>query len=304
MGLMVVLCLIWALQQISLKAVASEASPMLMVGVRSLIAAMLVAVLMWRRRERLSPVRRGPGAIVGTLFGLEYLLAAEALRLTNASHVIVFLYTAPIFAALGLHLRLKAERLNVVQWLGIALAFGGVAWAFLSGLQAADRSGAQQALWGDALALAAGMAWGATTVTIRCSSLSSAPATEMLLYQLLGAVVLLLPASAFLGQWSITPSWTLLAHLSFQSIVVSLASFLAWCWLLRRYLASQLGVFAFLTPLFGVVLGAWLLHESLERHFVVGSLLVIAGIAMVSCHAVIRRGWKVLLLSLGWAPAW
>lgn len=43
------------------------------------------------------------GAVAGALFGLENLLVAEALRLTLASHVIVFLYAAPLFAALGLH---------------------------------------------------------------------------------------------------------------------------------------------------------------------------------------------------------
>ena len=45
----------------------------------------------------------------------------------------------------------------------------------------------------------------------------------------------------------------------FQAVIVSFASFLAWFWLLRRYLASPLGVFSFLTPVFGVVLGIWLL---------------------------------------------
>lgn len=40
--------------------------------------------------------------------------------------MVVFLYTAPIFAALGLHWRLPAERLAPLQWLGIALAFCGI----------------------------------------------------------------------------------------------------------------------------------------------------------------------------------
>ena len=66
---------------------------------------------------------------------------------------------------------------------------------------------------------------------------------------------------------------------------ISLASFLTWFWLLRRYLASQLGVFSFLTPLFGVLLGVWLLGESLEPRFVAGGSLVLAGIGLVSAGA-------------------
>ena len=288
---MTLLCLVWSLQQISLKAVAGQASPMLMIALRSLIALLLLVLLMRRRGEGLGRGRWKPGAVVGTLFALEYLLVAEALRLAPASHVVVFLYTAPLFAALGLQIRLPAERLGIVQWAGIALAFGGIALAFLGGVETPSAGGDSRVLLGDALALTAGAAWGATTVTIRCSALASAPATETLLYQLLGAFGLLLPAAWLSGQWRFEPSALVWAHLGFQSLIVSFASFLAWCWLLRRYLASQLGVFSFLTPLFGVVLGVWLLGESLEPQFIAGSGLVLAGIGIVSGHAGLSLRW-------------
>lgn len=286
---MTLLCLIWALQQISLKAVADQASPMLMVATRSLVALLLLAALMRHRGEVLSPPHVKPGLAVGSLFALEYLLVSEALTLTHASHVVVFLYTAPIFAALGLHWRLAAERLTAMQWVGIALAFGGISLAFLGGLGTTADPTHRHALWGDALALMAGAAWGATTVTIRCTALARAPATEMLMYQLLGAFALLLPAAWLTGRWQFEASAHVWAHLAFQSLVVSFASFLTWCWLLRRYLASQLGVFSFLTPLFGVLLGVWLLNESLERSFSVGSCLVLCGIGLVSNHAAILQ---------------
>jgi len=288
-GVMTLLCLVWSLQQVSLKAIAGQASPMLMIALRSLVALLLLAALMRWRGEAPERGRWGPGAAVGGLFALEYLLVAEALRLTHASHVVVFLYTAPIFAALGLQWRLPAERLRLVQWAGIALAFGGIALAFLGGAGALSGGGAGRALLGDALALLAGAAWGATTVTIRCSSLTHAPATETLLYQLLGAFVCLLPAAWLTGQWRFEPTVLVWAHLGFQSLVVSFASFLAWCWLLRRYLAAQLGVFSFLTPLFGVVLSVWLLGESLEPRFVAGGGLVLAGIGLVSGQAGLSR---------------
>jgi drug/metabolite transporter (DMT)-like permease len=197
---------------------------------------------------------------------------------------VVFLYTAPLFAALGLHLRLPSERLGLVPWVGIGLAFGGIALAFLGGSAAAGGAGAR-ALAGDALALLAGAAWGATTVTIRCSTLAEAPATETLLYQLLGAFVLLLPAAVLTGQMRLALTAEVGAHLAFQAVVVSFASFLAWCWLLRRYLASRLGVFSFLTPLFGVLGGVALLGEALAPSFVAGGTLVLAGIGLVTLAA-------------------
>jgi len=293
---MALLCLVWSLQQVSLKAIADHAGPMLVIALRSLVAVLMLVALMHRRGETLDRGRWKPGLAAGLLFGLEYLLVAGALRLTHASHVIVFLYTAPIFAALGLQARLPAERLAAVQWMGIALAFGGTALAFLGD----DAFAARRELLGDALALLAGVAWGATTVTIRCSALAAAPATETLLYQLLGAIALLLPGAWLSGQWHFQPSAAVWGHLGFQALVVSFASFLAWCWLLRRYLATQLGVFAFLTPLFGVALGAWLLDEPLEPRFIAASGLVLAGIALVSGHAVLLRWLRRDRLNCPW----
>lgn len=165
------------------------------------------------------------------------------------------------------------------QWCGIALSF-------LGGLGSAA---GRHALLGDALALMAGAAWGSTTVTIRGSALAGAPATETLLYQQQDGVVLLLPAAWLTGQWHFEASGAVWAHLAFQALVVSFASLLAWCWQLRRYLPSRLGVFSFLTPLFGVVLGAALLGESLSTRFLAGSALVLAGIALVSAPGRLLR---------------
>ncbi len=277
-AVMTLLCFTWALQQISLKAVSDQISPMLMVALRSLIAALLLGGLMAWRGERLSRHRFGAGAAVGTLFAIEFLLVAEALRLTAAAHVVVFLYTAPLFAVLGLHLLRPEERLVRGQWIGVALAFGGTALAFLGGPSSGPAG--SSSLLGDGLALLGGAAWGATTITIRSTSLSQAPASETLLYQLLGAVVWLLPAVWITGQAQFEPTLRVWAHLGFQSVVVSFASFLTWFWLMRKYLASRLGVFSFLTPLFGVLLGTWLLKESLTPSFLAGSALVLAGIVL------------------------
>ena len=66
--------------------------------------------------------------------------------------------------------------------------------------------------------------------------------------------------------------------------MVSFASFLAWFWLLRNYLASRLGIFSFMTPIFGVIFGALLLHEPLSRRFLAGAALMFSGIVVVSLH--------------------
>jgi drug/metabolite transporter (DMT)-like permease len=285
-GLMLLLCAIWGLQQVVLKATAADITPIWQIGLRSAVAAALVWVVMLVRGERMrlaDGIWRA-GLVVGLLFGVEFLLVAEGLRHTSASHMVVFLYTAPMFAALGLHWRLPAERLGPLQWLGVALAFGGIAMTFLGRGAAVPVAGtsAGQILWGDFLGLMAGIAWGATTVVVRSSNLARASATQTLLYQLLGAAILLCGVAWQTGQTTVHWTPMVLASLAFHALVVSFASFLVWFWLLGRYYASRLGVFSFLTPLFGVVFGAWLLAEPLEPGFIVGAVPVLLGIVLVS----------------------
>ncbi len=297
-GLMLVLCLVWGLQQVVLKATAADIAPILQIALRSGVAAVLVGLLMWARGERmrLADGIWRPGLVVGGLFALEFLLVGEGLRHTSASHMVVFLYTAPIFAALGLHWKLPAERLGAVQWVGIVLAFAGIALAFFGRSQPTVAAPGNM-LWGDFLGLMAGVAWGATTMVVRCSALSKAPATQTLLYQLVCAFVLLLGAAFATGQTHFNATPQVWASLAFHSLVVSFASFLVWFWLLRKYLASRLGVFSFMTPLFGIVLGAWLLAEPMEMSFLLGAVPVLAGIVLVSggggwlTQALGGRGW-------------
>lgn len=283
-GLMLLLCLIWGLQQVVLKATAADITPIFQIALRSGVAAVLVGLVMASRGEcmRLNDGTWPAGVLVGTLFGVEFLLVGEGLRHTSASHMVVFLYTAPVFAALGLHWRLPAERLAAVQWLGIALAFGGLAIAFFGRSGGSPASASSNMLLGDFLGLLAGAAWGATTVVVRCSKLAAAPATQTLLYQLVAAFVLLMAVSFASDQAHFNPTPTVWASLLFHSVVVSFASFLLWFWMLRKFLASQLGVFSFMTPLFGIVMGAWLLQESIETSFVVGAIPVLLGIVLVS----------------------
>lgn len=290
-GLMIGLCMIWGLQQVILKMAAPDISPLMQIALRSGLAAILLLPLLCldKTAELFNRQNLKAGALVAFLFSLEFFLLAQALQWTSASHAVVLLYTAPIFVALGLHWKLPSERLSLLQWSGITLAFVGIVVTFIRGQQGTVSLIEQQMLWGDLLALAAGIAWAATTITVRLSSLAQAAVTQTLFYQLAGSFILLFGLAVFLGQASIHFTPLVIGSLAFHTLVVSFASFLAWFWLLRNYLASRLGVFSFLTPLFGIVFGMWLLGERIEPNFVLGSILVLMGIMVVSLQGWLRK---------------
>ncbi len=285
-GSMVIFCIVMASQQVMLKAVAEDIMPVFQIALRSGISAALIILLVLLQRQRmpLAPENRIPALLIGVLFTLEFLFLGEALSQTSAGHATVFLYTSPIFAAIGLHLKIPSERMSRVQWLGILVAFGGIVLAFLGGDSTETLSSA--VLWGDFLALLAGAAWGLTTVVVRASGLSSLPARQTLLYQLLVAFILLTLWSYMTEQATLNPTPEVWGSLAFHGIVVSFIAYLGWFWLLTKYKAGQLGILSFMTPVFGVLMGNWLLGERIESNFIVGSGLIIGGILLVSSH-----GW-------------
>jgi len=295
--LMVLFCVMLGMQQVALKAASADVAPILQIAIRSGIGAILVWLYMRVQREHVS-LNSGnwkPGLWVGLLFALEYLFLGEALRFTSASHAVVFLYTAPVFAALILHFLIATERMNRMQWSGIALGFSGTALAFLGNKSGSSPDGLSDILIGDVLAILAGAAWGATTVVIRTSRLSEASPRETLLYQLLMAFVLLSVAAYATDQLGFIPSTVAISSIAFQGVFIAFLAFLIWFWLLRNYHASPIGIMSFMTPIFGVLLGAWLLSEPLEPSFLAGSALVIAGVILVSGENLIRKSLKRLL---------
>lgn len=285
--IMFVLCMLWGLQQVVLKLAAPDISALMQIALRSALSALMVYPLIQAgvRRQLWSREYLPAGLLVGVLFALEFYLVAEALRYTSASHTIVLLYTAPIFVALGLHWKLPSEHLSPLQWGGILVAFSGIVVSFLFRSQTGQATQAS-VLWGDLLALTAGIFWAATTVSVRLTRLAEAPATQTLFYQLLMGGILLLPLAWITGQTTV--NWTMLSisSLIFHTVVISFASYLIWFWMLKKYLASRLGVFSFLTPVFGMIFGVLLLDEKVEMNFIIGTIMVMLGVVLVSL-----QGW-------------
>ncbi|TFZ49793.1 DMT family transporter [Serratia proteamaculans] len=279
---MMMICAIWGLQQVAIKAAEPDISAVLQIGIRSGIAALAVYLLARYRREKFVFDRPTllAGLCVGCLFALEFFFVSEGLRYTSASHMAVFLYTAPLFSAIGLHFVIRHERLSLIQWVGIAIAFGGVVFA-ISGMS--DRQGAENPLRGDIYGLLAGMSWGGSTIVIRTTGLANCSSKQTLLFQLSGACILLslLAITTESVHFNLTTvAWT---SLIFQTLVVSFISYLIWFSLLRHYQASSLGILTFMTPIFGILAGVVILGEPLQIEFVLGSILIVLGLIVVSC---------------------
>ena len=279
-AVMLLLTALWGFQQVTVKAIATDVSLVMQAAVRSILACALL--LSWARLRGIALFGRDgtlwPGLVAGVLFGAEFVFIYAGLGHTNASRMSVFIYLAPPLTALGLHFFVRGERLVARQWLGVAVAFGGIVLAFGEGFLHGGST-----LFGDLCGIVAAALWGATTVVIRATSLSRASAEKTLFYQLAVSALMLPAASALLDEPGFSSLNVLvLASLFYQGAIVAFASYLAWFWLLTRYLAGRLSVLSFLTPMFGVLFGVALLKEPLSGAFALAAVLVGAGIVLVN----------------------
>lgn len=280
-GLMVLLCAIWGFQQVAMKFATAEISPILQAALRSAGGAVLVYA--WARWRGIALFARDrslrPGLLAGILFGFEFVFIFVGVDLTTVSRMVVFLYTAPCFTVLGLHFFVPGERMGWRQAAGVLLAFAGLVTAFID--KAAGGS-----LLGDFFGVLAALFWAATTVLIRATTLARVTATKVLLYQLVVSAAIMFPLSWLLGERGIgVLSAPTLWAMAYQVVVVAFISYLAWFWLLTRYLAGRLLVFSFLTPLFGVGFGMVLMGDQPSLHFFVAAAMVVGGIVLVNLPA-------------------
>jgi drug/metabolite transporter (DMT)-like permease len=283
-SLLLLCCTLWGLNQVAAKVALAEVPPLTQAALRSLGAALLV--LAWARGRGIALFERDltlrGGLLAGALFAAEFACIFVGLQYTSASRMVVFIYLAPFVVALCMPLIAQGERLSAPQWLGLAAAFAGVAWAFAEGF--APGAAAPSRQWiGDALGIGAALLWGATTLAIRATRLSSAAAEKTLLYQLVVSGVLLALTAVLAGEtWPARWSALTLGSMAFQTVVVTFASYLTWFWLVRHYPATRLSAYTLLTPVAGLAAGVLLLGEPLTLRLVVALAAVVLGLALVN----------------------
>ncbi len=207
------------------------------------------------------------------------MLIYRGLVWTSASRASVFLYTAPFFVALGARWLLPGDRLSATQLAGLALSFAGIVVAFGVPEARSDPLG----LLGDLMLIGGGAAWGATTLMIKATRLSAAPAEKVLAYQVVVSIPILSVGALLLGERvDHMPGAVALGWLAYQTFWVVSLTYTIWFAMVKRYAASRLSSFTFLTPLFGVAAGHFALGEPVTPAFALAAVLVVAGLFLVN----------------------
>jgi drug/metabolite transporter (DMT)-like permease len=270
---------LWASAFVPSRVLARGAPPLAILSLRFLIAGglLLAAATLVRLKIPRDPQTWLGLFAIGVGSNAVYLgLSYIALTHLSAGMGSIIASTNPLIIALVAPFLLR-EPLTGRKLIGLALGFGGVVIAMHA------RAGSGAARPQDVL-LALGGVISFVASNVFYKRMPSRPHPVVLNGgQLVCAGVALIPAALLLeGMPDIHWTGPLISSLAYLVLVLSVGASMLWFWILKHGEASRVSAYFFLTPVFGLLLGAVLLDEPLGRWDGAGLGAIAAGLWLVT----------------------
>lgn len=273
---------IWGVSFPIKKLALTEIDPLAFTFVRYLgMVALGWGVLLWRRRrghplgvDRADLPRLALAGILGYTFYI--LLSTVGLSYTTAFSTGLLIGTAPLFAALLLHL-LGLEQIRAAQAVGLGLSFAGVV-VFLSEKVTA---GLSMASLGDLISLAGALFFAAYSVANK-PLLKRYPVSVFMAWtSTIGAAPILVLAapSALRQDWGHVSAagW---ASLLWTIVIPVYVAWSIWAWVIARTSVGRTTVFMYVVPVAGGVTSMLLHGESFGGLKLLGAVVILAGLSV------------------------
>lgn len=259
-------------------------SPAQIFTLRFIIAyVLLTGFSLWRGRHKwLSDNWRDELTMMalGLTGGSMYFLTEnESLRFTTATNTSLIVCSCPLFAMLIIAIFYKSERFGRLQALGSLLALIGMAAVVLNGHFVLHLSPL-----GDTLAFSACICWALYTLLMK-PVMGRYPAMFITRKVFFYGILTILPYYIFVPDM---PSLDVLMrpevalNLLFLGSVASMLCYLTWSWCMKGLGAVICTNWVYVNPI-TTIIAAWLiLDEQITVYFLIGSILIIAGMYLSS----------------------
>ncbi|HEY1078119.1 MAG TPA: EamA family transporter [Fontimonas sp.] len=272
--------LVWGSTYLAIRVGVKDLPPVLFAGVRFVIAAPLLLIYAWSRGARL-PTQRRDWAVI-TITALLMLAGANGMvtwseQWVESNQAALIVATSALWMAWFGSWGTRGEGISPLTLGGLLLGFLGVALLVGSGMQM------QLAPWYAYAALTLSpIFWAAGSIISRRNPLSCAPLMAAALQMAVTGVVMsgLGLALGDAGRWVLTRDSAI--ALVYLAIAGSCLGYGAYYWLVYQVTPSQLGTYAYVNPAIAVLLGWWLLDEVMHPPQIVGTLVILAGVALVT----------------------
>ena len=275
-----VTCLIWSTVWLAIK-IGVTAVPPLTFAYSRLVIALAVLVPAAALRGRLRVTRADAGILLATgflLLGVNYALVFWGARFVPSGLVAVLQSATPL-CGLALAAGLGLERASGGKIAGLLLGMAGVA---LISARQTSTPGTSGAAWGCAAIMGGAVCVAIAYVLVKLKRPSADP-TTVICWQMMAGVVPLAVAGIAVEGNPLTMPFTsrVVAAMVYLALAGSVAAFWLNYWLLQRLEASAVLLIAVAEAPLAAMWGALALGERLDGPTIAGSILVLAGSAVV-----------------------
>ena len=271
------LVLIWAATPLAIVWSVAEVHPMWVLIIRYFGASLIALFLLKIMRDPLPfDAVSFKSYVAGSLnlIGAQLFIYLAANYLTSGLMALIFGFS-PLIAGLIGHVILKTQKLIGLQWLGMAIAVGGLTFVF------ADSADSKVNPIGIVLMLISMVSYISSIFWVKQINAPLKPmsqATGSLIVSALGSLLII----PFIWQHFPTamPSGRAMLGFVFTMILSSIVAMLCYFWLIKRLAASTVSLSNVMTPVIALMLGATLNHEHISPNAVMGIAVVMLGIMM------------------------
>jgi drug/metabolite transporter (DMT)-like permease len=272
--------------------------PFTLIMFRLLIGFILLATVVAIAREPLprDPRTYGHLFVMGTInIAIPFTLITFAEQTVDSSLASVINSAVPLFVIVLAAIFLPGEAITVNRLVGLLVGFVGV--AILVGFDVTDLSAGNAV--GELALIGATISYAAGNVYAKRNIHGLRPMIPAVFQVFFG--LLITGTLAFATEHPLSVAWTPEALLAvvWLGLLGSGLAYLSYFRILQRWGATRTSLVAYLLPVWGIALGAIVLGEPIAVTMLIGTALVIGGIALVNA----RYGTRQLYVRGGIRPS-
>lgn len=276
----ILISIIWGSTWLVIKIGLESIPPFYGIAIRFTIASVILFLIMRLRGESF-PLDRTSIFIYLNLavlsFSFPFALVYWGEQYIASGLASILFAAYPFVVAIGSHLFLPTERLNIFKTTGIVLGFTGVILFFWSDIHIGENS-----MWGMAAIIGSTIMQGSSLVILKRINHPISPTALSFGGMAIGILIMYPMAFLFEDFSSLRFDEKGIGSILYLGTLGTVVTFIVYYWLLKRVEIIYLSLVSFITPILAVILGAIILHESLTPRIFSGSALVLLGILIAN----------------------
>jgi drug/metabolite transporter (DMT)-like permease len=287
--------LMWGSSYLFIKIAVDDFGTFTLVALRLAIgAALLWAVIRLAGQELPRSWRTYGHLLVMAVvnIALPFVLITWAERSVESALAAVLTSIVPLFVVLLAPLFIHDEPMRINGIVGLGVGFVGVVVLTGRGL-----TGAGSNIAGDVALVASSVSYAAGAVYARRNVRGLPPMVPAVFQVTFALVITGAIALLFERPWDARPDPAAVGSILWLGLLGSGAAYLAFFRLLGRWGATRTAAVAYVLPVVGIVLGFLVLQEPIDGRMILGTLLIIGGVALVNSrfgrHLVFARPRRV-----------